>query len=77
MNLRRTRANTEIGQNRSSGLTWSPELVKLIRGKYKRFCSRLMDVLASGLPVTWTKSSQSKSGKTRPEPLSSSFLLLC
>lgn len=38
-------------------LTLNPGLVKLIRGKGSELCCRLMGVLASGLPVTWTKSS--------------------
>lgn len=52
------------GESWAVSLTWNPRLVKLIRGKGKELCCRLMAVLASGLLVTWTKTSP---GASKPQ----------
>lgn len=45
------------GEVRLFALTSNPGVIKLIRGIGKELYCRLMGVLASGLLVTWTKSS--------------------
>lgn len=42
------------GEVRLFALTSNPGVIKLIRGIGKELYCRLMGVLASGLPVTWT-----------------------
>lgn len=54
---KKTKLQKGSGESWAVSLTWNPRLVKLIRGKGKELCCRLMAVLASGLLVTWTKTS--------------------
>lgn len=61
---------------RLSALTWSPGLVKLIRGKGRELGCRLMGMLASGFLVTWTKSSPERQ-KVRKKKASASQFPLC
>lgn len=70
------------GEVRLFALTSNPGVIKLIRGIGKELYCRLMGVLASGLLVTWTKSSSvrqkvrkggSQSVRQFPSPSSSSL----
>lgn len=70
------------GEVRFFALTSNPGVIKLIRGIGKELYCRLMGVLASGLLVTWTKSSSvrqkvrkggSQSVRQFPSPSSSSL----